>query len=264
MDKPKQIKPLIGITGPVKGGLGEWLFLRYKIKKAGGRPVRITAATKDSHHELDGLLLSGGGDINPERYGKPITSLRHIKKKRSRRFIEWCIYPLTTIYKRLLGVGSSEIDNERDATEFGLVAQCLNNGIPILGICRGMQLINIFMGGTLYHDIRSLELENPVNKTFRACKSINIKEGSLIEHLLGTTICQVNSLHTQAIDQLGSQINTTAKDQNGLTQAIEFQGHPFILGIQWHPEYLPFNLAQINIFSSYIQACLKNMKQEQS
>lgn len=264
MDRPKPIKPLIGVTGPVKGGLGEWWFLRYRIKKAGGQPVRITADSRDRTHELDGLVLSGGGDINPERYGKPMTSLRHIKKKRSRRFFEWCIYPLTTIYKRLLGVGSSEIDKERDATEFGLVAQCLNDGIPILGICRGMQLINVFMGGTLYHDIRSLELENPVNKTFQARKAIDIEEGSLIQKLLGARFCQVNSLHTQAIDQLGSHLNTTALDQNGLTQAIEHQAHPFILGIQWHPEYLLYNLPQINIFSSYIEACLENIKQEPS
>ena len=118
-----------------------------------------------------------------------------------------------------------------DATIFDL-------GLPILGICRGMQLMNIYKGGTLHKDIKAFYTETPHITTLLPKKTVYITKDSLLHKILKHERYRVNSLHHQSIDRLGDGIEIVAKEENGIIQAIEGKNHPFYIGLQWHPEYL--------------------------
>jgi len=173
-------------------------------------PITSLEATRVIR-ECSGLLLTGGEDIEPWRYG--------MREKAS----------LCTC------------DPTRDTLEWALLEEALKRKMPILGICRGMQLINVFFGGTLITDI---SLDVPGSMEHRgeeddARHTVSIVRGSLLENIVGTMEDEVASSHHQAVEKVAQGFCISAKAPDGVSEALECEdseGKPFLLGVQWHPE----------------------------
>lgn len=221
-------KPVIGITADSlfsEGGTfpgTERVFVNqsyiYSIQKAGGIPLILpTVQQEESASEqilrIDGLICSGGNDINPLLFGEE----PHAK----------------------LGF----VLPDRDEYELKLIRLAYSARKPILGICRGIQVINVAFGGTLYQDLcaqrpdRVLKHSQSSRRDF-AGHTTDIVPGTLLQQILGVPSLPVNSFHHQAVKDpaAGFVINATARD--GIVEGIEYAGEPFVLGVQWHPELL--------------------------
>lgn len=223
-------RPLIGVTEPDNGGKLSWWCIRLAISMAGGKAIKLTPTKPQEHLRLDGLVIAGGVDINPRLYGTPAV--------------------LTENY-----------DYKRDALEQYWFQQLYASGKPILGICRGAQMINICLGGDLYASIRLIceEAKYPrtiLSKVF-ARKPVAILPGSRLANLIKKPICYVNSLHHQSVKNLGKGLIVTAKEHNGIVQAIEAPAYSFLLGVQWHPEYMPNSWRQRRIFRALVRAAMQ-------
>jgi putative glutamine amidotransferase len=220
-------KPLIGVTEPDKGGLLSWFCIRSALYFAGAKAIKLTAAKPHTGLQLDGLIIAGGSDINPHLYNSPTA--------------------LTEFY-----------DDDRDRLEQAWFHTMYSKGKPILGICRGAQMINVCLGGDLYASIRLICEEAHYPRTIWtkvfARKPIAVLPSSCIASLVKKPICWVNSIHQQSVKNLGAGLSITAKEHNGIVQAIEAPAYPFLLGVQWHPEYMLNNGRQRRIFTAFVQA----------
>lgn len=175
----------------------------------------------------DGLILCGGNDIDPKYYHQEID-------------------------------GSVNIDEPRDALEFALLQAYVDAGKPIMGICRGCQLINVYFGGALYQDLPDSS-EHTNKKDFYLSHSVTAKEYSFLSLLYGTEFC-VNSSHHQAVKELGKGLRATAFWNDKYVEAFEHISRP-IIGFQWHPERMCFNEARSDtvdgskIFEYFVGLC---------
>jgi len=251
-------KPTIVVSGPDKGGFFAWIMTKFIVAREGGIPVRLTAskynALKRSGQSIqfDGLIVGGGSDIHPESYGKELSTLAEDEPTRSFRekFFSAIIY----ILRRLFSIKLSQlrIDRDRDEMETFLLTQAMKQNKPTLGICRGAQLINVTCGGTLFQTTRDFYTQVPHIKTIRPLKTIEVDPHSALFKLLQCQQCKVNSLHEQAVDQVGENLKVSARDRNGIVQAIEHTTLSYLIGVQWHPEYLPRFKNQRRLFSELI------------
>ncbi len=224
------MQPIIGITPDYDPTVH-----RYKIHEdyisaissAGGCPILLFP-----HNEipsfLDGIVFSGGGDIDPLLFGEE---------------------PLFQ---------SGEISPVRDAFELSLCKQAMARDIPLLGICRGMQIINIALGGTIFQDI-SVQTNSKLKHSQQAPRdyathSIFIEENSLLSALWEKETASVNSFHHQAVAFLGENLQASAKSRDGLTEALEHKEKPFVLGVQWHPEAMMHTTEQKKLFAAFLKA----------
>lgn len=232
--------PLVGITCGVEAD--RFTITRYYsqgVEKAGGVPVIIPVTTNLSTlqkltENLAGLILSGGGDLDPVHFGE----------------------------EPALGMG--KITPERDYCELELARLFLASHKPILGICRGMQVLNIVAGGTIWQDIYT-QVYYPVLKHVQdAPKSypthrVEIMADTLLSSIFGErNQIRVNSFHHQSINKVakGFKINAVALD--GIIEGIELPDAVFVLGIQWHPECMwESDQEQLAIFKTFIDACQK-------
>ncbi len=251
-------RPLIGVTGPDKGGLSAWLFTAWAVRRAGGRPVRIRPARPRDLDGLDGLIIGGGADVSPDLYGAE--ALPKLESLQDRGLLGWrrlagiILFPLLFVIRRLLTTKTSGLNPERDTLERDLIGAALARKLPVLGICRGMQLLNVAAGGSLHQDIEGFYEEHPAIRSVLPRKRIEIDTNSRLARILVTTRLQVNALHSQAIDRLGDGLAVSAREPSGVVQAIEQRGSEFTLGVQWHPEYLPQRPEQRALFRALIRA----------
>lgn len=198
------------------------------VRAAGGDFV--TRYCPEVDLSFDGLLLTGGGDVDPARYGQP-------------------------------NEGSMTPDPDRDRTELALVNAYLDAGKPILGICRGCQILNVALGGTLVQDLG--EHLNLFHRRITADKvhPIRAQEGSLLHTLYGAAL-PVNSAHHQAVDAPGAGVVITAHSESGVAESIELPGRP-VLGVQFHPERMtgahlrPDTANGAAIFQWFLAQCSK-------
>jgi len=154
-----------------------------------------------------------------------------------------------TLIRRLFSLGHmAGPDPDRDRLEKKLLTEALERDFPVLGICRGAQFINVHLGGTLHQDIREFYNETPKADTIYPRKLINIKPGSSLQGIIGSEEAKVNSLHNQAADKPGKGVDFVAHEPNGVVQALEIVENEFVIGIQWHPEYLPQIASQQRLF----------------
>lgn len=255
-------KPLIGITGPDKGGTAAWWFTRFAVWLQGGKSVRIRPSEPHRGIDLDGLILGGGADINPERYGQSLLDGFPGKKRPKPtgtrqwfiRLISFLIFPLLFLIRKLFSTKSPTLDKARDKIETELLDYALEKGIPILGICRGAQLINVHLGGSLHQDIETFYREVPKVNTIWPEKKVEIKKDSKLEKVLETSKVWVNALHHQAVDSIGESLNIVAREETGIAQAIENPDYCFLIGVQWHPEYMPQIPKQRALFRALVDS----------
>lgn len=241
---PRIHRPLIGVTmGREKSQrfFGLNLFIMNQtyvriLEALGALPVMIPlhmseATLRGIFERLDGLFLPGGEDIDPAHYGAE----RH----------------------EMLGA----TDKERDRTELLLTRWAIEIGMPVLGVCRGAQMINVACGGTLYQDILSERPDlakhdyfPPNFERYRISHRIDIAPDSLLARAMGA-VHEVNSMHHQGIDRVGFGLRVVAWAEDGLPEAIEAPALPYVVGVQWHPEELartdPLNA---NLFSDFVRA----------
>jgi putative glutamine amidotransferase len=251
-------RPLIGVTGPDKGGFPAWLFTWWAVRRAGGKVRRITPSRPFPGEELDGLIVGGGADVDPGLYEEErqeiIRELKHKGTSLKRYLIKLLFFPLLYLMRRLFGTKTLVgLDRERDDLEQGLLRAALERGIPILGICRGMQLLNVILGGTLHQDLTGFYSESPQVRSVLPKKEVLLEEGSLLSRILNGSRSRVNALHWQGVDRLGEGVRIAAKEPNGVVQGIEHTSKPFVLGVQWHPEFLPQHTGQRRIFESLVR-----------
>jgi putative glutamine amidotransferase len=244
--KAKEKAPLIGIscsrlTGGAWGTYSLGHFMDYALSDysqailhAGGAPVIVPAAQdrKSLAAVLDsvqGLILSGGPDIHPRRYGE----------------------------EPLAGLG--EIDETLDQMELLAVTLALRKNLPVLGICRGIQVLNVALGGTLYQDIAS-QVPESICHTPKADKAVNthtvrIEPGSRLRRIFGKPEIWVNGKHHQALKALGAGLVVAARAKDGVIEAVELAGKRFAVGVQWHPEGTwRDDLQSRKLFRSFVRA----------
>ena len=215
-------RPLIGITTSDYKSQLAWCFDWFAVWRHGGRPLRLSPSRPLPEH-LDGLIIGGGDDIQAHLYGGEVQ----------------------------LDV---RLDPARDELELSLLNRFIPQNTPVLGICRGAQLINVHLGGTLDPDIYTTHEGLKRRRTVLPRKTVDIVGGSQLYQLLGVTWCWVNSLHHQAVNQAGKGIKIVARDRDGLVQGIESEAHDFLIGVQWHPEWLIFNRPQQRLIRALVKA----------
>jgi putative glutamine amidotransferase len=208
--------PRIGITMAFDSQRGE-RFTAYlrSVEAAGGVPVALmTAPPLEAPPLLDGvqaLLLTGGSDVDPALYGE-------------------------APHPRL-----GPVFRDRDDFELALVREALERDLPILGICRGHQVLNVATGGTLLQDIPSDlvggEVHDSERERWQRSHDVRILPGTRLRELLGEDTVAVNSFHHQAVKDLGRGLRVSAvSGKNGVVEGIEAEASRFVLGVQWHPE----------------------------
>lgn len=237
-------KKIIGISAnivvndlyPFNGSKQLRLFDEYiqSVVDAGATPIIIPITTNslviDSQIDIiDGLILTGGYDVNPLRYGEEP--------------------------KDKLGA----VCNERDEFEFNLLKKATDKKIPILGICRGHQIINVFNGGSLYQDISYIKDSHI--KHIQSCEpnqlshSISISKDTDLYKILGDDVL-VNSYHHLAIKDIAPNFKIAAISKDGIIEAIESTTDEFIMGVQWHPELLTKkHKKMLDLFKFFIKKC---------
>ena len=251
------LRPIIGVTGPNEGGLFAWIMMWLALKRKGAKPVRITPKTNTKMLRLQGLVLGGGTDIDPENYGEDLSIIKESVKIQS--FKDKLLGAILFLIRIIFSVKTSqpEKDVDRDRMEKKLCLYAFKNQLPVLGICRGAQLINVALGGTLYQDTHTFYEEMPNIRTILPIKKVYLAKKSKLRKIFNVDNCLVNSLHDQAVKKLGLDLVITAIDNNRIIQAIEHTKHPFMIGVQWHPEYLPHIKLQQRLFKSLVEASTK-------
>jgi len=206
------------------------------ILTAGGLPMLLPTSLPltvlpELVNRFDGFVLSGGGDVDPALYGGRANTRVH------------------------------HIDPERDRFELALIPLVLAADIPLLAICRGVQVLNVALGGSLYEDIASAlpaaqrhDWYPNVPRDYLA-HDVEVKLGSHLAEILGTRKLRTNSLHHQAIWQPAPALEVVAYAEDGVIEAVELSVKRFVIGVQWHPECLPAEPAMQRLFKAFVIAC---------
>ena len=217
------MRPVVGVTGPNRGGLAAWLFTALAVYRAGGRPLRIRPARPHPIDRVDALIIGGGADVSPALYGQhrhlAMGELADRGARGWRRALGYVLFPLLWLARRLLTKRHGGLDPDRDALEAGLIEQAIESRLPMLGICRGMQLINVARSGSLHQSLEGFYDEYPAIRSVLPRKRVDLVPGSRLGGILGCGSCRVNALHSQAVCKLGRGLRVAARDTGGMIQA---------------------------------------------
>ena len=246
----------IGVTGPDKGGLIAWLMTALAVMRSGAKPVRITPTRPHDAALLHGVIIGGGTDVDPLHYGE--VGLQEDPESPDQRstMTDWLVGLVLSLFRAVFATRSIQgYDPERDELEKHFIHYALYNELPVLGICRGAQLMNVVLGGSLHQTIGHFYTEDTNNvRSILPRKLIVVSGESRLQQILQSGSCVVNALHNQSINELGDDIAISAMEKNGVVQAIERHDHPYFIGVQWHPEYMPQSDTQQNLFRSLVQS----------
>jgi len=244
----------IGVTGPVKGGLIAWLMTALAIKRCGATPIRITAGRPCDAGTLDGLIIGGGTDVDPFHYGEEHHADDDATSGQSSSALDWLVGLVLSLFRVVFATRALQgYDPDRDQLETHMIQHALYHGLPILGICRGAQLMNVALGGSLHQKIEHFYTEDTNNvRSILPRKSITVASQSRLRQILQTGSCRVNALHDQSIKDLGDEVDICAVENTGVVQAIERHSLRYFIGVQWHPEYMPQSSTQQNLFRSLV------------
>jgi len=202
------------------------------LRRAGAKAVWIEPDDLEkavsSILECDGLLLPGGEDVDPAYYGQTPT--------------EKC----------------GTIIRQRDIAEMKILDAFFATGKPILGICRGAQLMNVYFGGTLHQDIKDISRCNHDDWKHKETGNhrVTLFPGTKLSGMISRKAFIANSLHHQAVDNVAPMLIAAAVSEDGITEAVEHPEHRFCIGVQWHPEHMcAFSKPQRRLFSAFVAAC---------
>ncbi|MDL0430093.1 type 1 glutamine amidotransferase [Marinobacter sp. TBZ242] len=221
-EKPEHPGITIGISGPARRSLAHRL-ISFALRLHGARTHFIRPGSRVDVSLLDGLVLSGGTHVHPSRYGQT---------------------PQVT----------ANYDLRRDETDFRLLSRAEELNIPVLGICRGAQFINIFRGGSLCQNVTPLRKNTRHRPLLLPLQTVRLVSNSRLGQLMQGPNIGANRIHSQAIKKLGKHLRVVAVDNDLFVQAIENTRGQWLMGIQWHPEYLLYHGGHRRIFSHFVQA----------
>jgi putative glutamine amidotransferase len=253
MRSPALRRPVIGVTTQtlhaiqgIPEGLPESWVMNQRYFRAvtivGGVPLMIPlfsddlATVRAMYERLDGLLIPGGVDMDPQTYGEAMRP----------------------------EVG--RLDAARDTVELQLVRWAIADGMPVLGLCRGAQVINVAAGGSLYQDIPAqigTELQHDCYPTKGFTRThlahpVALSAGSRLEAVLEQSSIDVNSMHHQSVKTLGDGLAITAVAPDGVVEAVEGTGEAFLVGVQWHPEVFDTDDRSTRpLFEAFVRACVE-------
>lgn len=222
VDSPEFPGLTIGISGPARRSLAHRL-INLGLKLHGARTHYIRPGSTVDVSMLDGLVLSGGTHVGPELFGQQPT--------------------VTARY-----------DARRDQTDQRLLADARQLKLPVLGICRGAQLINVFHGGSLCQNVTPLRVHTRHRPLLLPMQRVRLVRNSRLGRLMHSPAIGANRIHSQAIKQLGKGLRVVAVDNDWFVQAIENTGDQWLMGVQWHPEYLLYHAGHRRIFSHFVHA----------
>lgn len=195
------------------------------VAAAGGTPVLLppSASAEDAVERCDALIVVGGPDVDAAHYGAEP------------------------------GPHSDPPRPERDAADLAALRRALDRRIPVLGVCRGHQLLNVALGGTLHQHLPDVvgHLRHSVEPATFGPVKVAPEPGSRVASALGGDTLQVWCHHHQAVDRLGDGLRVTARADDGTVEAVELDGHPFVVGVQWHPEQEP---KDVRVFAALVSA----------
>jgi putative glutamine amidotransferase len=216
--------PRIGVTSTLGGGRYMWWFYWLSMRLFGEHPIRLVAPAGESQLDgLDGLIIGGGDDISVELYDGELTlDVKH--------------------------------DEARDKLELKALEYAAKRDLPVLGVCRGAQMLNVFYGGTLHQDIYKTYSGLPRRWTPLPARHVTIDPDSLLYEVLEVRNLHVNALHTQSVHKLGNGLAVTARDRHDVVQAIEDRSAFFRVGVQWHPEFMIYRASQRRLFRAFVHA----------
>lgn len=201
--------PIIGITFTRRGIRSNENYLRAIEEHGGIHRQLYPGVSEEAYADLNGLLLTGGPDIDPSYYGEEAHE-------------------------------TTDIDSDRDKLELPLFKRAMEENLPVFGICRGIQIMNVAIGSSLYQDIPSQFTDHLTHKIIVNANdtwhNITIQEGSLLNEITGNRVVEVNSRHHQAVKVIGDGFTVTAQSEDGIIEAIEDRSKKFMLGVQYHPE----------------------------
>lgn len=233
-------KPLIGITtrnGKDSDGHPLTAIQHSYINaivQAGGLPILIPSMLSEEdftglYSLLAGILFTGGGDVSLEYFNG-------------------------SDHPRI-----GEVDKRRDTTEITLMRAAVNDGKPLLGICRGAQVMNVALGGTLYTHIHdqvknALDHDYPGDLRKAIVHPVNVDESTRSAEIFGETLLHVNSLHHQGLKDIAPGLRVAGHAPDGLVEVVEIPDHPFAVAVQWHPEWLTDQPAMQKLFKSFVDA----------
>ena len=233
------MRAIIGVSSNIKEDLLSVPISNIRaITKFGGVPIVLPNFVGDEFEKIaetiDGLLLTGGGDIDPTLFGE----------------------------EPLPGLGN--IVPERDLFEMALIQKMLELNKPILGICRGAQIMSIAMGGDMYQDIYS-QKDDALLQHYQQAPNwhgshfVEVTQGSLLHKIVGVDKFKVNSYHHQALRNMPAGFIVSSVASDGVIESFESTKHPFVMGVQWHPENLiaKGDDSSLAIFDAFINACKK-------
>lgn len=229
-------RPIIGIPCDVESREGErdraFVFLTYveAVRRAGAIPLLIPPQPEQADaamEALDGVLLAGGDDCDPSLYGEE----RH----------PTC----------------ATMDVRRQENELAIVRAARARGVPTLGICLGMQMMNVAAGGSLIQDIDSAiatDIRHASEPENRGRHAVRVDAGSRLAALVAAAELTVNSSHHQAVGRVGEGLRVTAHAPDGVVEALEDPRHPFFIGVQWHPEDMAGEPCASPLFAAFVAA----------
>lgn len=217
-------KPIIAITGPEKGAFGPRFLVALAIRFYGGQPLQLRPSHNPENYTFDGVVVTGGHDIDPVLYAaQPEVEPRY--------------------------------DSARDQLEMAVIDLALTKSLPVLGICRGAQLLNVYRGGTLYQALHDQREKTSHRWTLLPLKTLCIRPQTWLAAFMRSQTARINSLHNQAIKETGAGFQVSGTDLDGIVQAIEDPDYNFLIGVQWHPEFLLLLKRQRRLFKALVQAC---------
>jgi putative glutamine amidotransferase len=223
-------RPLIGITVGPREAASPYLQQRATypraIEQAGGLPVLIPPLEADTLRalldELDGIVFPGGADVHPSHYGEPLEP-------------------------------KTEVVPELDQLELELARWATEAALPTLGICRGQQLLNVALGGSL---IQHLDDHRQVGDRTALTQVLTLAPESRLARIFGSARVEVNTMHHQAVNRLGRGLTAVAWAEDGTIEGLESHEHPWLLTVQCHPEELfGFHLPSQRLFAAFVAAC---------
>jgi putative glutamine amidotransferase len=235
----KQRRPIIGITTYGRNNSGLFgIDVEYvdAVRRAGGIPILLPPGERDQAEildQLDGLILSGGGDVQPSHYqGADHAAIEHV-------------------------------DPERDASEIKLAGMVVEAGLPALNICRGAQVLNVALGGTLIEHLPDEvggEIDHRATPEGYVHHPVRVEPKSQLARIMGQTEVNTASWHHQAVRQLAPGLKPVAFAADGTIEALEMPDHPWLIAVQWHPEMIAAtDPANQRLFDALVEAAAQQM-----